>query len=202
MFKGMVGDITGGADVCTCLTREQFMAEPCMQYVLADETVFIYLRAAKLQYIFTDQALIVSAGSSGASTKRLVSRFEYNQYDIVNVGFETAGFGLTDLDCELKFQIGGQNVSIDIEKRQTEIAVHYYRCLTDLARTQHHNAFRLKTLLSTSIQRAPKLTITDGGLESKLAALSADCIQFTEAALIKYKPESYKEVFLRHFPSA
>lgn len=200
MLKGMLSDVTGGADVCTCVPREQFGTDPAMQYVLPEEQPFIFLRATKEQYIFTDQAFICIRGNSGASTKRLVSRFDFDQHHLTNVRFETAGMSMTDLDCEIKFGISGEEISIDIEKRQTDSAIHCYRALVDLARTQHQNAVKLKLALTAAIQKAPKVSISDSGLEGKLAAISADTIQWTEAVSIKYCPESYKATFLRHFP--
>jgi hypothetical protein len=34
MLSGMVSDITGGADVCECIPKEQFSQEPFMKYIL------------------------------------------------------------------------------------------------------------------------------------------------------------------------
>ena len=80
----MVSDITGGADVCECIPKEQFSQEPFMKYILQDEIAFIYLKSKKEHFIFTDQAVIFVIGESGASKKRLVDRFDYGmRYNIL-----------------------------------------------------------------------------------------------------------------------
>jgi cellobiose phosphorylase len=198
MFKGMIGDLTGGSDVTGCIPRSQFANEQYQRYVLPDETPYIHLRAAKEQFIFTDMAFIEVMGESGASTKRLVTRYEYYECMIDNVKFETAGFGLTDRDVELKFTINGKPISVDIRQDQLELAIQYYKCIACLARAQRRNAeqFNYATGRANVNGKEVKLEIKDSNnVSSVLNAISADAIQFTEAMYMRFKPESYKYVF-------
>ena len=200
MLSGLASDITGGADVCECIPKDHFSQEPFMKYVLQDEIAFIYLKSKKEHFIFTDQAVIFVLGNSAASKKRLIDRFDYGEYRLEDVRFETAGASFTDGDCEIKFKLGGREISIDINKKSTDTAIHYYRALVELAKAQERNYHRLVMALNEAKSKQSTLHIhSDKDVPSALAAISSDIIQFTEAIHIRYKPHSYKEVFLRYF---
>ena len=106
----------------------------------------------------------------------------------------------TDGDCEIKFKLGGREISIDINKKSTDTAIHYYRVLVELSKAQERNYHKLSMALNEAKSKQPTLHIqSEKDCANALAAISTDIIQFTEAIHIKYKPHSYKEVFLRHF---
>jgi hypothetical protein len=200
MLKGIVSDVTGGADVCKCIPRDKIVDQEGMRYVMPDEKVYIYLKALKEEFIFTDHAIITVIGNSGRGTKRMVTRYDYGAYQLEHVRFETAGYGITDYDCELKFTIGGTDISIDIEKKETDTAVRYYRALVDVQRAQHHNALRLATTLKVALQREPRLNITSGEVAKTLEAMSLDAMGFAENIHAQYTPTSFSDVFMKHFP--
>ena len=128
MFK----DLAGSADVCHCIDPSKFASEPSLTFTLPSDTVYIYLKAGKEEFIFTDRALISLKGSSATSPKRLVTRYEYNSHPISGVQFETFGLGVTDRDCEIKFIIGNEHISIDVWKQEIETAKLYYKTLVEL----------------------------------------------------------------------
>lgn len=200
MLKGIVGDITGGADVCKCIPRSQFSKEDSIKFVLPHESVFIFLKSAKEEFIFTDKAFIAIRGSSGASRKRFVARYDYGEYPIKSVSFETAGFGFSDLDCELKLEIGNESFSIDIEKKETDIAISYYRALVDVSKAIKRNAAKFNLSLALN-KNDTKVDVKDSP-EISLRAISANIINLTETLISTYQPVSYKDVFLVHFPGA
>jgi hypothetical protein len=138
MFSGskIGADLAGTADNCTCVAREQFASELSSKYVLTGETIQIFLKSAKEDHLFTDQAYISVKGHTAGGMKRLIVRFDFHTWPITNVYFETSGVGLTDQDCELKFSIGGQNLSIDIRKQDLETGILYYRTLSAVAIAQ------------------------------------------------------------------
>lgn len=199
MFSAVLSDVTGGSDVTRCVPKEEFPQQPFHAYVLPDELAFIFLVARKEQFIFTDKALIVIMGDTAASTKRLVTRYEYNSQPISHVMFETAGVSFTDGDCEIKFTAGSEKFSIDINKKQTSIAVQYYRALVDLSKTLSKNKRLMATALTLATHRAPSIHINDpNGIASVLTTIAGDCLNLTEAVHYKYECSSYREVFERH----
>ncbi|KAI8897451.1 hypothetical protein BC833DRAFT_593821 [Globomyces pollinis-pini] len=125
------------------------------------------------------------SGVSATTTRRLIQRYNYSSYIISNVRFETAGMGMTDRDVELKFNLNGSNVSIDIWKKEIETAKFYYKALVGLAKVQGHNHHIMELAKQTmSSFRLPQEN------PNPLAA-----IEFAEALDSRYNPSSYREVF-------
>lgn len=83
------------------------------------------------EYYFTNVAFIHLDGQSAASKKRLLKRYPYRYYPPANVMIETAG--TMDMDAELKFNLGGVNFSIDIDKNQIEQIRDIYKALTAIS---------------------------------------------------------------------
>ena len=106
----------------------------------------------------------------------------------------------TDGDCEIKFKLGGREISIDINKKSIDTAIKYYHVLVELSKAQERNYHRLTMALNEAKSKQSTLHIhCDKDVSNVLNAISSDIIQFTEAIHIKYKPISYKEVFSRYF---
>ncbi len=176
MFNKIGASITGSGDNCECVPRDQMAQQHSAKFLLSDETPFIYLKSAKEDHIFTDRAYVAVRGESTVGQKKLTYRFDYFIHHISNVMFETAGMGVTDKDCELKFTIGGQGVSIDIRKSEQETGILYYRALTALANAQAReaqqmnmfNQFNAKITLSASEQK----TVHDQTMANAQAALN------------------------------
>eukprot|EP01032_Pedospumella_encystans_P003924 gene3924-4640_t len=106
--------ITGTADNCECIPREQINQQFSSKFLLDGEIPFIFLKSAKEDHIITDRAYIAVRGETAGGMKRITYRVDFQGYPLSNVMFESGGMGLTDQDCELKFTIANQNVSIDI----------------------------------------------------------------------------------------
>jgi hypothetical protein len=161
-----------------------------------DETPFIFMKSLKEDHIFTDKAYISCRGHTSGGTKRIVVRLEYIKYYITDVMFESAGMGLTDQDCELKFSMGGQAVSIDIRKSDMETGILFYRTLCALAAAQSRNssAYALVRELNGKV----KFHVTEGS-----AAAVGDALHATyavnqasaQALLDSLVPVSYKPIF-------
>lgn len=201
MFSGVLSDITGGADVCECIPRHEFSNHPnVVMFSTPNEIPFIYLKAKKEEFIFTDCALVVVMGNSGASTKRMITRFPWEKYDINNVAFETAGFSFSDGDCELKFSIGGNDFSIDIQKEAVSTAAKYYQVMVELEYQQDYNRSMYNKLRDPN--NYPKMyndirlnVSNDSSINSTVNALTASAIDWIKAATTTYQPRSYKDIF-------
>lgn len=158
------------------------------------EIPFIFLKAPKEEHIFTDQAYISIIGETANSNKRLVSRFPYKTHPISDVEYETAGMGMTDRDCELKFRAGtALHVSIDVVKAEITHVIHYFRVLNALAvaQTRNHNLYGLAK------ESFKKLEFKiEGNLDPSVSeALTETFFKRAEMAEARYNPESYEGVF-------
>jgi hypothetical protein len=197
MFAAKIAaSVTGTADNCQCVPRENIPHELSFKYVLNDETPFIFLKSAKGDTIFTDKSYISVQGESSMGTKRLVVRADYVQHRITNVMFETAGMGMTDQDCELKFSIGGGSMSVDIRKGDAETAILYYRALCAVANAQAHHANQLA--LFKELNRSVTFQLASGDAAAVDAvlrtAVSSNLANSTEV-LKCLAPASYKAIF-------
>ena len=85
------------------------------------------------EYCFTNVAFMHLDGKSAMSKKRMLYRYLYKHNPIKNVLLETAG--TVDLDVEIKFQLGEQNFSIDINKNQIEKVRDLYKALFTIGET-------------------------------------------------------------------
>lgn len=159
MFGAKLASMAGTADNCECVPRAVMAKELSARYLLNDETPFVFLKSLKEDHIFTDRAYIAIRGQTAGGLKRIVYRADYYQYPISNVMIETAGMGITDQDCELKFTIAGQQVSIDIKKSDQDQAILYYRALSALAIAQARQAQQMA--LFTQINARTAIQVGD-----------------------------------------
>jgi hypothetical protein len=182
MFKGALSDLKGTSDICKCIPKEGFNAEPVMEFLLPGEIPYILLKSKQEEHIFTNLGYLVFHGENATTTRRMMQRFDYFEHKIQNVLYETAGMGMTDRDVELKFQVGTKAVSIDIWKNEAQIAIKYYKSLVTLA---HHQA-RNQTLLDLA-----KTALN--GVKSTEQASNA--FLWADHCLKNYVPVSYDFVF-------
>jgi len=191
MFSKIGADLIGTADNCRCIPSDRFNSEDRIRStVLPIETPFIYLKAPKEEHIFTDRAYIQIIGETAASSKRLITRYEYSDYDLSEVKYETGGMGVTDLDCELKFKIGGGVVSIDVSKSDAEMLKLYYKALCVVSIAQARNA-RLMALSNQSFQ---KMTVNFSEQSVGLYFSQLHFVRCEETSR-RYSPESYCDAF-------
>ena len=140
--------------------------------------------------IFTDKAFIRISGPAAAGTKRTIIRLDWARCELGSVGFETAGIGATDLDCEVKFIIGGHQMSIDVAKAQQLEAIKIYRLLTKLCMVQQEN---VRLLNFTSKLPAIHVHLSDGSDAG--TAMTSAVSQYVNEMVAKFDPVSYKAVF-------
>jgi hypothetical protein len=188
----VMGEAMGVADNCSCFfranARSQFTYAP---FLLPDETAYLLFKSSKAEYCFTDNAVVISFGEAAAGKKRTVLRFDYAEDIVDNVTFETAGMSVTDQDCEIKFKIGVQPVSIDIKKAETDQAIMAYRVIVELSRVQGRCRKKLR-IATENLQK---------GLPPNLdASTGAHQIQLVHSLIETLNPMSYKDVFERLTP--
>ena len=196
MFSGaskVLSEGIGAADNCSVIfdsNRIRAESQYAPHFIPHDEVPFILLKCIKGEYIFTDKAFIQIFGDAAAGRKRTVYRWDFYDYQISDVMFETPGTGMTDLDCELKFNIGRQDISIDIKKNESEPAALVYRILIALQRAQLLNAQKYKLAESALLRN----TFTEAKQGNPPKTIVDDMMAI-DAIYERFRPTSYMDVF-------
>lgn len=133
MFKNLASDAFGLSDIGKIIPASQFNQTDVDDYIFHEdnERIYFVIKSKMDEYCFTNVAFIHLDGQSAASKKRLLKRYPYRYHPPANIMIETAG--TIDLDAELKFSLGGQAFSIDIDKNQIEQIRDIYKALTAIS---------------------------------------------------------------------
>ena len=129
MFKNLASEIMGMSDIGTIIEPQDFNKTDIDDYIFHEdnEKIFFVIKSKTDEYCFTNVAFMHLDGKSAISKKRMLYRYLYKHNPIKNVLLETAGS--VDLDAEIKFQLGEQHFSIDIDKKQIEKIRDLYKAL-------------------------------------------------------------------------
>ena len=129
MFKSLASEIMGMSDIGTIIEPQDFNKTDIDDYIFHEdnEKIFFVIKSKTDEYCFTNVAFMHLDGKSAISKKRMLYRYLYKHNPIKNVLLETAGS--VDLDAEIKFQLGEQHFSIDIDKKQIEKIRDLYKAL-------------------------------------------------------------------------
>lgn len=173
MFKSLASDALGLSDIGKIIPSTQFHQTDVDDYIFHEdnEKIYFVIKSKSDEYCFTNLAFIHLDGNSATSKKRLLKRYPYRYHLPSNVMIETAG--TIDLDVELKFTLGSEKFSIDIDKKEIEGVRDIYKALIAISErcaTIKHDEqileksfvasiglFDLKTLPDNAITALPKL---------------------------------------------
>ena len=164
MFRSLAADALGLSDIGKIIDPKDFDKTDIDEYVFIEdnEKIFVVIKSKTDEYCFTNTAFIHLDGKSAMSKKKTLKRYPYRHYVISKVCVETAG--TVDLDAEIKFRIGEEEISIDIEKKQMERIRDIYKALFTIsekykeiqkymATLDHtHEAIKTRCLFSESLQ--------------------------------------------------
>lgn len=144
MFKRIASDALGLSDIGIIVKPEDYDKVESDDFILQEEkeNIFFLIKSKADEYCFTNLALIHVDGTSAASKKRTLKRWDYSKYNIQNVVLETAG--TIDLDIEIKFAVGPAKYSIDVHKKHLEELKYLYKALVTISSIQETNADYLK----------------------------------------------------------
>ncbi|MFC4401593.1 PH domain-containing protein [Gracilibacillus xinjiangensis] len=139
MFKKIASDALGLSDIGKIISADDFDKTESDDYVLHEdgEKIHFLIKSKSDEYCFTNRAFIHLDGEKATSSKRNIFRYDYYRFPIKNVSIETAG--TIDLDLEIKFTIGGQSISVDIDKREGEAIADLYKSLVAISHIQDEN---------------------------------------------------------------
>ena len=135
MFKNLASEMMGTSDIGTIIEPQDFNKTDIDDYIFHEdnEKIFFVIKSKTDEYCFTNVAFMHLDGKSAMSKKRTLYRYLYKHNSIKNVLLETAG--TVDLDVEIKFQLGEQHFSIDIDKKQIEKIRDLYKELFSIGET-------------------------------------------------------------------
>ncbi|MBA4496166.1 PH domain-containing protein [Paenactinomyces guangxiensis] len=178
MFGKVASDILGLSDVGSVIKPENYDKVDADDYVMHedDEKIFFLIKSKSDEYCFTNKALIHLDGTSAASKKRTLRRYDYSTNNISNVTLETAG--TVDLDVEIKFTIGSLTYSIDVHKKHIEEVKDLYKALLKIAEISHDNGV-IFGYAKESLQLA---STTLSSMRSAESNLTAQFKELNEAA--------------------
>lgn len=197
MFRKVASDMLGLSDIGSVIQPKDYDKVDSDDYVMNEESEKIYflIKSKTDEYCFTNQALIHLDGTSAVSKKRMLKRFAYSDNHFSDVKLETAGN--VDLDIELKFHLGGENYSIDVNKNQIELLKDLYKALVKISSLQRENAKFLSyaenslTLASNTVHRSPSSTT----LEEQFQAINQYAFEWMKEAHHTYVRKDFGEVF-------
>ena len=182
-----MAEVAGTSDNCSVYFRDQAQANATFaHFLLPNEKPYILLKSIKAEYIFTNLAYIFSYGEAAAGRKRNIYRYDYCMHKLSNVSFETAGMSVTDLDCEIKFTLGDNNISIDVKKAETELAVMVYRVILQLSLEQQRDEQKLEFA---------KASLTQAHFHVQDEIKAANHMSLIDQIITKFNPVSYHELF-------
>lgn len=140
MFKRIASEALGISDIGTVVSPQDYDKVEADDYVMHEEGERIYflIKSKMDEYCFTNMALIHVDGDTALSAKRMLKRFDYKSHTLRNVYLETAG--TVDMDVEIKFSLGDEHYSIDVNKNQIEQLKDLYKALLRIASVQKQNA--------------------------------------------------------------
>lgn len=139
MFGKVAADVLGLSDIGAVIQPKDYDKVDADDYVMHEdgEKIYFLIKSKSDEYCFTNRALIHLDGTSAASKKRTLRRYDYYKHPISDVSLETAG--TVDLDAEIKFKIGPHAYSIDVHKKHIEELKDLYKSLLAIADICHEN---------------------------------------------------------------
>lgn len=189
MLKGLASDISGAADVCHIVGN--FSECLAVAYLLPGEVIMFSFQSSKEEFTVTNQALLTIKGSNATTTRKLVERHLFKHEVVRDVQFETAG--RVDRDCEIKFTIGKERISIDIAKAEDNNARLYYKVLTLLAREQAASERRWD-LGKLALQRSSDALYLTENSGQTLTGQSNETLEWLQNLYTSTHPENYRGV--------
>lgn len=139
MLKRFASDALGLSDIGKIIGPEDYDKTDADDYIRNEdkEKIYFLIKTKADEYCFTNTAFIHVDGEKAISSKRLLKRYPYAQYQFTNVFLETAG--KVDLDVEIKFTLGNQAFSIDIDKNQLDKLIDLYKALSYISEITYDN---------------------------------------------------------------
>ncbi|RXT07137.1 PH domain-containing protein [Ammoniphilus sp. CFH 90114] len=201
MFRKLASEALGLSDIGKVIDPKDYDKVDSDDYVMHEdkEKIYFLIKSKKDEYCFTNMALIHLDGDSAVSSKRTLKRYDYHANPITDVYLETAG--TIDLDCEIKFKLGGSSFSIDVDKNQIEKLKDLYKSLLRISlivatnKAKHENAHQS---LSTAVDIVKGLTRTEADLSAQFAKINEITFNWLESKRSEYHISDFGFVFEKY----
>ncbi|MBE1554881.1 PH domain-containing protein [Sporosarcina limicola] len=201
MLKKFASDVLGLSDIGKIIGPEDYDKTDADDYIRNEENEKIYflIKTKVDEYCFTNIAFIHVDGEKAISSKRLLKRYSYSQNQITDVFLETAG--KVDLDVEIKFSLGNQSFSIDVDKKQLAQLIDLYKALSYISEKVHDNNILLE-LANGSLDKAVTVLhnarLSDIQLADQYKQLTEFGFSWLTAARDQYKIKDFGDVFEKY----
>lgn len=201
MLKKFAADALGLSDIGKIIGPEDYDKTDSDDYIRHEdnEKIYFLIKTKADEYCFTNISLIHVDGEKAISSKRLLKRYPYSQYQITNVFLETAG--KVDLDVEIKFSLGQQSFSIDVDKNQLAQLNDLYKALAYISETVYDNNILLE-LANGSLDKAVTVLhnsrVSDIQLADEYKQLTEFGFSWLTAVRDQYHIKDFGDVFEKY----
>ena len=197
----MASDALGLSDIGKVIGPDEYDKTQSDDYVRYEdgEEIYFLIMTKSDEYCFTNLALIHVDGDSAVSSKRSMKRYPYYKHQISDVVLETAG--KIDLDVEIKFNLGGTPMSIDIARREVEAVKDLYKALLNIAEVMDenedilHNAHQSVSQATSVLQH---VRLSQGNAKDSYKEVNEYVFDWLESSRDKYVRKDYGEVFEKY----
>lgn len=201
MFGKVAADVLGLSDVGAVIKPADYDKVDADDYVMHEdgEKIYFLIKSKSDEYCFTNRALIHLDGTSAASKKRTLRRYDYYQHSIANVSLETAG--TVDLDVEIKFTIGSEHYSIDVHKKHLEEVKDLYKALLKIAEICRENETALeyaRQSLDVAASVLGRVASNPGNVAEQFKELKQAAFQWLVETKKQYTVKDFGDVFERY----
>lgn len=201
MLKKMASDVLGLSDIGKIIGPEDYDKANADDYIRHEdnEKIYFLIKTKSDEYCFTNIAFIHVDGEKAVSSKRLLKRYPYSHYQITDVLLETAG--KVDLDVEIKFTLGNQSFSIDVDKKQLAQLNDLYKALVYISEKVYDNnaLFEIATgSLDKAVTVLHNTRLSDIQLADQYKQLTEFSFSWLTSARDQYQVKDFGDVFERY----
>ena len=201
MLKKMASDVLGLSDIGKIIGPEDYDKTNADDYIRHEdnEKIYFLIKTKSDEYCFTNIAFIHVDGEKAVSSKRLLKRYPYSQYQITDVLLETAG--KVDLDVEIKFTLGNQSFSIDVDKKQLAQLNDLYKALVYISEKVYDNnaLFEIATgSLDKAVTVLHNTRLSDIQLADQYKQLTEFSFSWLTSARDQYQVKDFGDAFERY----
>lgn len=129
----------------------------------------------------------------------MLKRYAYSQYKITDVLLETAR--KVDLDIEIKFSLGNEHFSIDVDKKQIDKLNDLYKALVYIFEVTHENSIMLD-MAGQSLDKAASVLHHSRTNETQLSDQYKQLTEFgfnwLKQARDQYHEKDFGDVFEKY----
>lgn len=201
MLKKFASDALGLSDIGKIIEPQDFDKTDADDYVRHEdnEKIYFLIKTKADEYCFTNLAFIHVDGENAISSKRTLKRYSYSHHKISNVLLETAG--RVDLDIEIKFTLGNQDYSIDVDKKQIEKLNDLYKALLYISEVTQENDVMME-IASQSLEKAVTVLhntrANEGQLAEQYKQLTEFGFEWLKSTRETYHQKDFGEVFEKY----